>query len=115
VAVDLAAKDGARALVLERTFTSLPRTAAVHAPWLLPRLLMHTRLDSLSKIANYRGPLLACHGTGDTIVPYEQGRQLFEAANEPKQFISLPGLDHNDYLPASYYDRLREFLAGVTK
>ncbi len=90
VAVDLAAADGARALVLESTFTSLPDVAAYHYHWLPVRLLMRTQFDSLAKIAAYHGPLLASHGTGDTIVPYALGRRLFQAANEPKQFVDIP-------------------------
>src|SRR5690606_21254788 len=58
VMVDLAASDGARALILENTFTSLPDVAAFHYPWLPVRTLMRTRFDSLSKIGNYHGPLL---------------------------------------------------------
>jgi fermentation-respiration switch protein FrsA (DUF1100 family) len=50
VAVDLAAQDGARGLVLASTFTSLPDAAAEHAPWASPRLLMSNRYDSLAKI-----------------------------------------------------------------
>ena len=41
VMVDLAAADGARALVLENTFTSLPDVAAWHYPWLPVRLLQY--------------------------------------------------------------------------
>ena len=71
VMVDLAAKDGARALVLENTFTSLPDVAAFHYPWLPVQLLMRTRLDSAAKIGDYHGPLLQIHGDADTIIPFE--------------------------------------------
>ncbi|MBN2474448.1 MAG: alpha/beta hydrolase [Pirellulales bacterium] len=110
VAVDLAARDGARALVLESTFSSMPDVAAHHYPWLPVRWMMRTRFDSAAKIASYHGPLLQSHGEADTIVPFESGRRLFEAANEPKQFVTLPGLGHNDSLPRSYYDQLTAFL-----
>jgi fermentation-respiration switch protein FrsA (DUF1100 family) len=96
VMVDVAAADGARGLILENTFASLPDVAAYHFPWLPMRILLRTRLDSASKIKNYRGPLLACHGTADTIVPFAQGQRLFEAANEPKRLVVIPGGDHND-------------------
>ena len=59
VAVDLAARDGARALVLESTFSSLPDVAAYHYPWLPVRWVMRTRFDSAGKIGDYHGPLLA--------------------------------------------------------
>jgi hypothetical protein len=115
VAVDLAAADGARALVLENTFTSLPDVAAHYYPWLPVRRLMRTRLDSLGTIAAYHGPLLQSHGDADTIIPIEFGRRLFEAAHEPKQFLTLPGLDHNDLHPPSYYDALAAFFDGLPK
>jgi hypothetical protein len=113
VAVDLAAENGARGLVLESTFTSLRDVAAHHFPWLPVRLLMHTRLDSAAKIKNYHGPLLQSHGDRDTIVPYKFGRRLFEAANEPKQFITFPGGDHNDLRGQAYYEKLGQFAAGL--
>ncbi len=114
VAVDLAARDGARALILESTFTSLPDTAAHHYPWLPVRWVMRTRLDSISKIKNYHGPLLQSHGTGDTIVPFELGRHLFDAAPSPeKQFVTLPGLDHNDPQTDVFYQALDAFLESI--
>ena len=112
VAVDLA-RDGAKALVLESTFTSVPDMAARLYPFLPVRKMMRTRLDSLGKIGAHHGPLLQSHGDADTIVPLELGRRLFDAANEPKQFIVLPGLDHNDPQPRQYYDQLIRFLESV--
>ena len=76
---------------------------------------MRTRLDSAAIIGRYHGPLLQSHGDADTIVPLEFGRRLFEAANGPKQFFPLPGHDHNDPMPAEYYNALGAFLAGLTE
>jgi len=109
VAIDLAA-DGARGLVLESTFTSMPEVGHAVMPWLPVRTLMRTQLNSLAKIGNYRGPLLQSHGTADRLIPYAMGRQLFEAANEPKRFVAIPGGDHNDPQTDEYYAALREFL-----
>jgi len=114
VAVDLAA-DGARALILESTFDSLPNVAACHFPWLPVRWIMRTQLDSASKIGRYHGPLLQSHGDPDTIVPYRFGQRLFEAANEPKHFMTFPGVDHNDPRPPDWYRAIREFLAKLPK
>ncbi len=110
VAVDLAAKDGARGLVLISTFTSAADVAAYHYPFLPVRLLMRTRLDALGQIANYKGPLLEMHGEADTIVPIRLGRRLFEAANEPKQLLVFPHHDHNDTPPEEFYTELQLFL-----
>ena len=95
VAVDLAAKDGARGLILENTFTSLPDVAAYHYRWLPVRWVMRSRLDALSQIGQYHGPLLWSHGTADEIVPYTHGLRLLEAANEPKEAVHIPGGHHN--------------------
>ncbi len=89
VAVDLAAADGARGLILENTFTSIPDVAAFHFPWLPVRYLMHTQLDSAAKIGRYHGSLLQCHGDADTIVPFALGERLHAAACEPKQLIVI--------------------------
>ena len=113
VAVDLAACDGAAALVLESTFTNLPDVAAYHYPWLPVRWAMRARFDSAAKIANYHGPLLQSHGDADTIVPLQLGKRLFDAANSPKKFVLLPGHDHNDSRPPEYYDRLANFLDHI--
>jgi fermentation-respiration switch protein FrsA (DUF1100 family) len=113
VVVDLAAKDGARGLILESTFTSLPETAAGHFPLLPVRSLMRTRLDSIVKIPSYRGPLLQTHGDADQIVPYELGRKLFNAANEPKQFVSVPGGGHNDPPSREYRAALDRFFDAL--
>ncbi len=113
VAVDLAAEDGARGLVLQSTFTSIPDMASYHYPWLPVRAVLRTRLDALSKIGSYHGPLLQSHGSGDTIVPYALGKQLFDAANEPKRFIPLENCDHNDSEPSSYYRELKAFVEAL--
>lgn len=110
VAVHLAAEKPARALILESTFTSLPDVAQYHYPFFPVRLLMRTRLDALAKISEYHGPLFQCHGDADTIVPYRLGRRLFDAANEPKRFLTFPGGDHNDLRDLEYYEQLGRFI-----
>jgi len=113
VAIDMAADQQARGLVLESTFTSIPDIAAYHYPWLPVRLLVRTQLNSLAKIPAYHGPLLQSHGDADTIIPYHLGQRLFEAANQPKRFVILPGADHNDPQPREYYEELIRFLDGL--
>jgi len=113
VAVDLAAKDGARGLVLASTFTSLPEAARSHVPWLPIGSMMTVRLDSIRKIKDYHGPLLLSHGDADEVVPYEQGVALFEAAPGPKRMITVPGGKHNDPQPEEYRVAFDEFIAGL--
>jgi fermentation-respiration switch protein FrsA (DUF1100 family) len=112
-AVDLAARDGARGLVLLSTFTSLPAVASHHWPLLPTSLLMHNRLESISKIDKYDGPLLQVHGDQDRIIPIAQGQELFARAHRPKRFIISPGGDHNDPPPEEFDKALDEFLAKL--
>lgn len=113
VAVDLAAKDGARGLVLASTFTSLPAAARSHTPWLPVGSLMSMRLDSIAKIKDYHGPLLLSHGDADKVVPYEQGVALYNAAPGPKRMITVPGGTHNMEQPEEYRVALDDFIENL--
>jgi Hydrolases of the alpha/beta superfamily len=110
IAVDLAANDGARAMILQSTFSSLKEVAAIHYPAILVDTLVANRLDSATKIKQYRGPVFQVHGDADRTIPIALGRKLFEAANEPKVFVSIPGHDHNDPLPDFAFQSLDEFI-----
>lgn len=46
-------------------------------------------------------PTLVIHGTNDSIVPYAQGRVLFDQLPGPKQFYAVQGGDHNDAVPVN--------------
>lgn len=113
VAVDLAADDGARGLVLASTFTSLPAVANDHIRLLPASLLMTQRFDSLSKIKNYNGPLLQSHGDADALIPIEQARELFDAAPGAKRFVVIPGGEHNSPQTEEYRLALDEFLKSL--
>jgi len=113
VAVDLAAKDGARGLILEDAFTSLPDVAAYHYPLLPVRWLMRGKLNSLANIGSYRGPLLMAHGDADSIIPYTLGQRLFAAANEPKRFLTQDGADHNDPRDEIFWEELKNFIQAL--
>jgi uncharacterized protein len=110
VAVDLAAADGARGLILENTFSSLPDVAAAHYPWLPVHFLMRAQLNSAAKIPNYHGPLLQVHGDHDQVIPFALGKKLFDAANEPKQFIVIPNGDHNDPRTPAFLKAMDAFI-----
>ena len=84
VAVDLAARDGAKALVLESTFDRLPDVAAYHVPWLPVRWLMQTRLVSAAEIGKYH----ACLVSGSRRCRHDRSlgvrRRFVRDDNEPK-------------------------------
>ncbi|MEM6656324.1 MAG: alpha/beta hydrolase [Planctomycetota bacterium] len=116
VAVACAAELGAGALVLQSTFSRLTDAAGVHYPWLPVRLLMRNRFDSVSRIAEYDGPLFVSHGGDDFVIPIEQGRRLYDVSpSEPKEFFEVRGGGHNDPQPRGYYQAVRAFLDSASQ
>jgi uncharacterized protein len=112
VATDLAGTDGARGLILENTFSSLKDVATYHYPklaWLVPA----DKLNSVSRIGRYKGPLLQCHGDADRTIPYALGLKLFEAAPGAKQFVRIARGDHNDPQSADYLRQLDRFIGEL--
>jgi fermentation-respiration switch protein FrsA (DUF1100 family) len=111
VAVALAAENGARALIIENAFPTMPDVAAVHYPWLPVRWIMSNRYDNLSRIRKYSGPLLQSHGTKDQLIPISLARRLYDASpSRLKQWLEFAGLGHNSAMPRRYYDALTAFL-----
>lgn len=113
VVVDLAGKDGARGLMLESTFTSLPDVARNVLPYSPVAHVMRNNFDSINKIGSYHGPLIIAHGDADPLIPIEQGKQLFRAANEPKRFYTVHGAGHNWDPPSEYVGLLDRFIAEL--
>ncbi|HQP44372.1 MAG TPA: alpha/beta hydrolase [Thermoanaerobaculales bacterium] len=117
VAVDLAARVEAAGLIVQSGFTSIPDLAARHFPF-VPRALIRTKMDSLSKIPDVRGPKLFLHSPEDEVVPYGLGRRLYEAAAEPKRFLEVPGASHNDLSLVGghrYFDAIATFLSDCRR
>lgn len=97
VTVQMAMEHKTAALILQSPFTSMTATASNKYSWLPVSLLLKDRYDSLSKIANIKTPLLLFHGEIDTLIPISFGKELFARANEPKQAIYYPEVNHNDF------------------
>jgi hypothetical protein len=94
VATALATEEPPAALVLEAPFVSVQAMASATLPgsgW-----LFRTRYDTLGRISRVGAPLLVLHGDADEVVPYRQGRAIFDAAAGPKAFAAIPGAHHND-------------------
>jgi fermentation-respiration switch protein FrsA (DUF1100 family) len=112
VAIDLASKTEACGLIVQSSFTSIADMAAELMPF-VPRFMLRTKMDSLSKIASVSCPKLFIHSQADEIIPYRHGRRLFDAANAPKQFYEVKGATHNlmfEIGGAAYYETLRGFI-----
>lgn len=90
----LATEEPPAALVLETPFASVQAMANAVLPG--AGRFFRSRYDTLGRIAGVRAPVLVLHGDADDVVPYRQGRAVFEAAREPKTFFRIPGAHHND-------------------
>jgi len=115
IAADLATRQSAAGVILESAFTSVPDVAAQLYPWLPVRWLSRYQYDTRRKLADIHSPVLIVHSRDDEIISYSNGERLFEAANEPKQFLQLRG-GHNDGFFVSgkdYTRRLDSFLGNV--
>jgi len=110
VAIQMAAERQVAAVVLESPYTSLPDAAAKIYPYFPVHLLMKDRFASIEKIGQVHAPLLILMGERDTVIPIEQGRALFAAANDPKAGIWLPEATHFDLYRYGAGPAIMEFL-----
>jgi fermentation-respiration switch protein FrsA (DUF1100 family) len=83
-------------------------------------------LAVLSLLASYRfpageylnqanAPVLLLHGDRDSVIPFALGRELFEQVTAPKEFVVIPGGDHNDADPRDpkpYWAAIDRFIAA---
>ena len=96
VAVQLASQYPVAAVLLEAPYTSAAEAGQRAYPYLPVKLLIRDRFNSLSRIDQIGAPLLVVHGERDAMIPVALGRQLFEAAPEPKQAVYIPEAGHAD-------------------
>ncbi|MFC1807955.1 alpha/beta hydrolase [Candidatus Omnitrophota bacterium] len=111
VAIDLAHRVSAGALITENTFTSIKDMAKTIYPF-LPTFLIRTKFDSESKIKHIDIPKLIIHSLDDQMIPYEMGKKLFESAKEPKRFLEINGAHNAAVIDSKIkvQERIRSFL-----
>lgn len=117
VATELASRNKYGALVLIRTFTSLPEVAQAHFPWLPCRAWMSNRFDSEERMGKCLGPLFIAYADKDHIMPRGHAQRLKDAQGSGVKFVfrarihRLEGLGHNDPLPDDFFAALRGYLS----
>ena len=115
VAIQLALDRPCAGAILETPFLSVPAMARVHYPF-VPGFLIRSRFDNEQKIGALQVPKLFLVAGHDEIVPPEQGRKLFELAQEPKTLFVIPDAGHNDTYVAGgepYWKSWAAFLASL--
>ena len=113
VAADLATREECLALILETPFVSIREMAKAAFPFLPIGPLLRIRYDVAEKIKKAKAPILVLHGDKDEVVPFEQGKRVFETASQPKEFYAIRGAHHNDtYIVGgdAYFAALKDFI-----
>ena len=100
IAAQLASKVEARALVVEGAFTSYVDIGKEYYPYMPVWWFARFGYRTIDYIKNVHCPVMLIYSRDDEIVPYKFGLELYEAANEPKEFIEIFG-GHNDGFLAS--------------
>ncbi len=115
VAARMAEQEQPAALIIESGFTSVKAMAREHFPllsWMTP---LRYRFDTEEALGKVHCPVLVAHSREDEISPFAFGEKLFQAAHEPKRFLTLKG-DHNSGFLQSqpaYEEGLRAFLSQL--
>jgi len=101
-------------LVLEAGF---PDVRAVTSPALrLLSLFSSYRFPTADYAGRAGCPVLVMHGDADGVVPFSNGRELYDRLPEPKRFAVIAGGDHNDSTPPdprSYWNAVHDFVASL--
>ena len=111
-----ASKNPAAGLILESTFTNAVDMADKMIPF-IPGWTISAELNTQEHVANLKMPKLFIHGTGDTLIPYTLGRELYKNAAEPKEFYSIVGAGHNNTFQVGgekYFDTIKEFVVRTS-
>jgi fermentation-respiration switch protein FrsA (DUF1100 family) len=115
VAIDLASRVHAAALIVEGAYTGVVDRGQELYPWLPVKLVASERFPSIEKIGRVGMPKLFLHSPPDDVIPYAHGQKLFAAASEPKTFVSVEGGHENAYKVdrEKYYGAIRAMLERV--
>lgn len=115
VAAQLATGTRPAGLILESVFSSVPEMAAGYYPFFPVRLLAIYRYDVGKAVRRIACPLLVIHSRDDEIIPFAQGRKVYDAAPEPKKFLAIHGGHNEGFLAsgATYQQGLARFFQDV--
>jgi uncharacterized protein len=115
VAVELASREPAAALILDGALTSVIERGQEVYPFLPVRWIAGSRYASIDKIAEITIPKLFLHAEYDEVIPIAHGRRLYAAASPPKRFVTLRG-GHGDAFEvdsAAYFGSIAQLLAEL--
>jgi fermentation-respiration switch protein FrsA (DUF1100 family) len=95
IAAKLASKTDAAALIIESSFTSYIDIGRKFYPYMPVRWFARFSYKTIDYVKDVHCPVMIIHSRTDETIPFEFGLELYEAANEPKEFVEIFG-SHND-------------------
>ncbi|MEO5898033.1 MAG: alpha/beta hydrolase [Vicinamibacterales bacterium] len=112
VAVNLSSQVPSAAVILEGAPASLVAIGQRQYPWMPIRTVMRNPFESIEKVKRIKAPMLFIHSPEDAVIPIEEGRKLFAAANDPKAFVEVRGghIDPAEVDSARMFGAIRDFL-----
>ena len=115
IAAWLASRHEPAALILESPFSSVVSMGQRLYPFLPVKWLAGFSYDTSEYISTIACPLLVVHSKSDEIVPYEEGRLVYDAAPGNKSFLDIRGGHNDGFLTTgqAYIDGLNAFIDSV--
>jgi fermentation-respiration switch protein FrsA (DUF1100 family) len=116
IAVQLAAAVESRGVVLEGAPASIVDTGADRYPLFPVRLIIRNPFHAIEKVGAIRAPLLFLHSPEDDVVPFAQGRKLYDAATAPKTFVEVRGghIEASEVDRDVFYGAVRTFISATS-
>lgn len=115
IATQLASEVKPAGLIVESVFSSAKDVARQLMPVISRLVFIRYQFDAEQMIRNVRVPLLVLHSPADDIIPFNLGKKVYDAANDPKLFYEMKG-DHNGGFLESqpeYQQTLEKFIASL--
>lgn len=115
VAAKLASEVQARGLILESTLSSAHDFARAVFTVLSRLVVLRYDFNTTNYVQQVHYPVLVLHSPDDEIMPFHLGEKVYQAANQPKEFIRLRG-DHNNGFVQSqpeYQQQLADWLHAL--
>ena len=111
VAADLCLTRKVAALILEGGFPSLRTYVSDMGGFLPTEWLVSEKFDTISRVKKIHIPKLIVHGMDDDVVPFSEGRFIFNEAALPKEFLPYDGGHDDDIYVTSntYKNKLNKF------
>lgn len=117
VAANLARHNKAAGLIIEGAFTSMYEMSQQRFPWLLIMpFMIFDKFETQKYLQERKMHLLQIHAENDQVIPIAYGQKSFATAAEPKTWLLVKDVGHNDFpsVYPIYKSRILEFIKGLS-